>query len=189
MKEICSIIGCSKVPRTRKMCSMHYARYHRHGNPHTALVLLNPSAKQLKELFWSRVRKTESCWLWQGTIQHGGGYGVFYAKGYAHRFSYEIHKGKIPDSLHVLHRCDNPPCVNPAHLFVGTHQDNRNDSVSKKRHSFGEKCYRSKLTRANVLFIRRACLEGESQTVLARQFGIVPSAISHIVRGKNWRLV
>lgn len=85
--------------------------------------------------FWDKVKKTESCWLWIGAINNN--YGCF-NKGNrnmikAHRFSWELAYGEIPKDKFVLHKCDTPRCVNPEHLFLGTHYDNYHDAVSKKR--------------------------------------------------------
>lgn len=91
--------------------------------------------------FWSKVLKTDGCWLWMGA-RHPQGYGNIglpkdengrYPIGKAHRVSWELHNGPIPAGLLVMHRCDNPPCVNPDHLFVGTVGDNVRDSASKGR--------------------------------------------------------
>lgn len=78
----------------------------------------------------------DNCWLWQASIRTSG-YGAFNIGGkncYAHRISYEIHVGEISENLHVLHSCDNRKCVNPKHLFLGTHQDNMLDMKNKGRH-------------------------------------------------------
>ncbi len=86
--------------------------------------------------FWSKVEMIpfHSCWEWTGDMNkaHGKNYGRFNMKK-AHRISYELTYGKIPDGLFVLHKCDNPPCVRPEHLFLGTHLDNMRDKVLKGR--------------------------------------------------------
>lgn len=101
-------------------------------NPSAELLKLNP--KEHKR-FWSKVEKTESCWIWCGA-RHTHGYGSlgFRTKpARAHRMSYEIHKGPIPKGFCVLHKCDIPSCVNPNHLFLGTHTDNMQDRIKKGR--------------------------------------------------------
>jgi hypothetical protein len=86
--------------------------------------------------FWSKVEKSDECWKWTAG-KHNAGYGVFWEKGRfykAHRWSWERERGPIPDGLNLLHKCDNPACVRPDHLFLGTQKDNVNDMVSKGRH-------------------------------------------------------
>lgn len=94
--------------------------------------------------FWMLVliqEDEDSCWPWIGTV-NGGGYGYFKIRPYgnvaAHRFAYELERGIIPDGLEICHRCDNPPCVRPSHLFAATHADNLTDSRNKGR-LFGKK--------------------------------------------------
>lgn len=89
--------------------------------------------------FWSRVEKTDGCWLWRGVpSQKYGSLGINGKNYHAHRVSYEIHHGPIPDGLFVCHRCDVGRCVNPEHLFLGTHQDNMTDLKTKKRKARGD---------------------------------------------------
>ncbi len=87
------------------------------------------------ELFLLKVKITESCWLWLGSVS-GNGYGdLWVGKKHmnAHRYSYTLHKGEIPDGMHILHSCDNRPCVNPDYLSIGTNSDNINDAIKKGR--------------------------------------------------------
>lgn len=101
------------------------------------------SRKSLLERFWSRVNKTTSCWVWTGATTGKVGHGVICTKRdrlaginelmLCHRLSWELANGPIPNGKHVLHHCDNPPCVNPKHLFLGTQADNNRDMFSKGR--------------------------------------------------------
>lgn len=149
------------------------------------------------ERFWSRVSKTEetaACWLWIGS-RLPKGYGRFYPAVkvglYAHRVSWEIANGRpVPEGLHVMHACDNPSCVNPAHLSVGTRSDNMRDAVSKGRakhcERFGEQAPRAKLSNADVSAIKRRLLAGEAQNDVALEFGVTRGAITHIATGRSW---
>jgi hypothetical protein len=135
----CSIEGCEKPLRCKALCDMHYIRMRKHGNPHT-LKVKQLHGLSMTERFWAYVQKTASCWVWTGT-QSDNGYGRIWGKGRhikAHRFSWELHNGPIPEGMHVCHKCDTPACVNPEHLFLGTASDNMRDMVAKGRHSWGE---------------------------------------------------
>lgn len=141
------------------------------------------------ERFWSRVNKSDgvdACWLWTGK-PHKDGYGVFGIgkKLYlAHRVSYEIANREIPSGLNVLHSCDNPPCCNPAHLFLGTQLDNVRDRDQKGRGnpSRGEKNGNAKLTDAQIESIRTQYAQGGiSQYALAREFDIDQPYVCRIV--------
>lgn len=122
---------------------------------------------ELAKRFWPKVEKTEHCWTWSGA-KNRRGYGWLHNGSRttrkpmrAHRASWEIHFGKIPDGLWVLHRCDNPPCVRPDHLFLGTRTDNMRDCAAKGRvstigKSRMERCKRGhEFSEANTLIIKR----------------------------------
>lgn len=131
------------------------------------------------------------CWLWLGwrTAQ---GYGGFEAFGIcrAHRFSYELYVGPIPDGICVLHKCDNPPCVNPNHLFLGTKRNNIIDCVAKGRYPIkrfpGELHPKAKLTDAIVLECRERHLKGETINSLAREYGVTGAGMGDAIRGQSW---
>ena len=104
---------------------------------------LKRTKQQRVETFLSNIEIVDQCWVWAKSRR--GLYGAFVYMGkqvYAHRWSYEIFNGPIPEGFYVLHRCDNPPCVNPMHFFLGTHKDNTQDAIKKGRlklnYSFGE---------------------------------------------------
>lgn len=139
------------------------------------------------------------CWEWNGP-KHSCGYGNIRTKtpdgrqtfARAHRVSLEVFLGyQIARNLHVLHSCDNPPCVNPRHLRTGTDTDNTQDRVSHNRHRsgkpmVGEKNPVSKLTETNVQEIRERLAKGETQTRVGRLYGVSQSAVSKIVTGRAW---
>lgn len=107
---------------------------------------------------------------------------------YAHRHIWRLLNGEIPDKFEVMHTCDNPTCVNPAHLVLGTHRDNMNDMVSKKRDkkATGAQSGKARLSEAAVLAIR-ALPVGMNQQVIAQQYTVTPSTIWHIINNRTWR--
>jgi len=151
--------------------------------------------EEAKARFMSKVDigGSDDCWLWTGTLDKDG-YGVMGVgdrKIRAHRVSWAIHNGPIPEGMCVCHRCDVPGCVNPAHLFLGTQADNMRDMTIKGRSvqhpaSPGEGHPCAKLTEAQVLAIRAECANGATQTRLAERFRISSAAISRIVRREAW---
>lgn len=153
----------------------------------------------LVERFWKAVEKTETCWLWRGARKTFG-YGVIGSGGndstslHAHRVSWEIHHGQIPNGLQVLHRCDVPACVNPDHLFLGTQGDNMRDAVAKGRWvaprtaQSGEGHGSARLTAAQVADIRERYAAGNvTQVALGLEFGIKQGHVSGIILRKAWK--
>ena len=142
--------------------------------------------------FWSKVHVSDpsSCWEWTGAKKFGG-YGEIGHEGKnksAHRLAYEFANGPIPEGLFVCHRCDNPACVNPSHLFVGTQLENALDCVEKGRMPRGNNRAFSKLTDSQVLEIRARYSSGSVyQADLASEYGVSESNISAIVRRVKWK--
>lgn len=139
--------------------------------------------------FWAKVNKTDSCWLWTAALSHGYGAIAWGSRRQmaAHRVAYELEIGSIPTGMEVCHHCDNPPCVNPAHLFIGTHADNMADMAAKGRSPSmaNEKCGKTKLTDVEVDHIRLMAVQGMKQVEIARYFGIHDGHVSRILSGKR----
>jgi hypothetical protein len=149
----------------------------------------------MKRFHEKYVPVTESgCWIWVGANDGRCGYGKIKIQGKmvgAHRVSYELHIDDIPDGMYVLHKCDVPSCVNPDHLFLGTHSENMKDMYLKGRvDRSGEKHYATSLTEENVKEIRRRYAAGGiSQQALATEFGTTRSAVAMMVLRKSWKNV
>lgn len=134
----------------------------------------------------------EACWLWRGTCNVKSGYGVLKCDGVlylAHRLSYVLHYKPIDFTLHVLHDCDNPPCVNPHHLDPGTDQDNHDHMVLRDRQSKGESRPAAKLNDELVRYIRREARLGKTVTSLAAELQVAKSQISDVINRKSWKHV
>lgn len=169
--------------------------------------------------FWPRVAFGDGCWNWTGK-RNGGGYGVVNVEGktpLAHRVAWSLVNGPVPEGQRVLHRCDNPSCVRPDHLFLGTQADNLADMRQKGRAKpgpgakadqaainrprgddhwsrrnpelvrRGERHHKAKMTAEQVIELRRLSSEGWSLARLAERFGIRISTASYIVRRETWR--
>ena len=168
------------------------------GNPSIGRKLCRPCYYKMKRLnridefpiigpedvFLGRVNKTDSCWLWIGT-KNGYGYGIILMPGEkstrAHRYSYELHKGEIPEGMVVMHSCDTPACVNPTHLSLGTRTDNNRDAVKKSRNAFGEKNGHCRLSAEQIKSI---LADTRKQRVIAREYSVTQSHISRIKSGE-----
>lgn len=152
----------------------------------------------LAERFWKYVNKTESCWLWTGSHGNYGFITMTERRGepqqlLAHRASWELHFGTIPDGLWVLHNCpdgDNPLCVNPAHLWLGTAADNSRDMVAKGRNvgNRGEDNGSAKMTWETVRAMRARHAQGDiSFASLGAEFGVHTMTAHSIIRGETWK--
>ena len=147
-------------------------------------------ALAFEKFFLPKIKKTDTCWLWAGSIRPNG-YGLFKFKGKkysAHRFAYELFKNEIPKDMHVCHTCDIRNCVNPDHLWLGTHLDNMRDKSIKGRQVTGEKNGKAKLTETQVLSIREKYATGEyTQPELGKEFNVSLITVSRILNKKAWK--
>lgn len=152
-------------------------------------VVIGRPPKPMAVVFWAYVsiKAPSQCWPWTGAVNVDG-YG---RRGkptvYAHRHSWEIHNGRsLADDECVLHSCDNPSCVNPAHLSVGSKADNNRDRAAKgrSRDQHGERHNMAKLTEADVIEIRQ--LDGESHSRIAQRYGVSQTVVSAIKRRAAW---
>ena len=156
-----------------------------------------PEKVLVDDRFWShvlRVFDVKSCWLWDGSRTEKG-YGRFQVGGRverAHRFAYELASGPIPEGMLVLHKCDNPPCVRPSHLFVGTPSDNTNDMLLRKgrwrrpRTLAGVRNHSARLNDDAVRDARARYADGEAMATLASEHGVSISAMRRAVSGATW---
>ncbi len=138
--------------------------------------------------FWDKVNKTDGCWLWTASRRGRMGYGTIRWSGrqqLTHRISWKIHNGEIPDEMNVLHTCNNPICVNPDHLYIGTQVDNMIDMVRSKRSN-----HNAVLLPRQVMEIRRLYAEGLlNQYELADNYGVTQGMISKIINRRSWSYV
>jgi hypothetical protein len=150
----------------------------------------------LPHRFWSKVDKRggDECWIWEGSIikPYGHGHICITRNGKhefpsAHRVSYLLEHGEVDDDLCVLHHCDNPPCVNPKHLFLGTRTDNFNDCMKKGRWNYsGELNINAKITDNDAMLIIARRKLGERRDFLAAEFGLTPANIYYITSRRTW---
>lgn len=154
---------------------------------------LSPMELRLLRKFLDRTTKSPNCWIWTGGLSKSG-YGQLHAPALgerrAHRVSFILHRGAIPDGLLVLHKCDNPRCVNPAHLFLGTPLDNIRDMIAKGRDDKvkGMRHPAAKLTDGDVKSMRRLYASGrKTQGQLCKMYDISRSHMCYILKRVYWK--
>lgn len=188
--EVCQEDGCGDKVFARCWCVKHYTRWRKYGDPHAVRQQQNHGLT-LNERLDARTRKGPGCWEWTGSRTKAG-YGQLRVGGgprYVHRLSYERHSGKELWPWHVVcHTCDNPKCLNPAHLVLGNQQTNVTDMWEKGRArpgtTRGSQHPRAKLTEDDVRSIRAS---GLSQEGIARKYGLAQSTVQAIISRKTWR--
>jgi hypothetical protein len=188
----CSIPACTTPQRSRGLCRPHYDKARRgYGfQPGQELLRVDANAsldERLRHHGWTVT--ASGCWEWDG-FRMDNGYGQMAVgankKMLATRAAYRAWVGELPDDMAVCHRCDNPPCINPKHFFLGTKADNNADMASKLRVANGERSGRHKLSDAEVEQIRRDyAAGGEGQQSIADRFGVTISTVSVIVNYKS----
>lgn len=190
--RICSVSGCAGKHYGKGFCRKHYLRVRVHGD---SAADLRASQRPLAERFWEKVDRSGDCWTWTA-YRNPAGYGEISLGGrlgaaLAHRIAYELTLHPVPGDLHVLHRCDNPACVRPDHLFLGTHLDNMRDMTAKGRGRQvaagrrGEDNGNVRITDAQVAEIRNRIAAGDSQAAIARAFNVSKTLIHLIKHGKT----
>lgn len=169
------------------------------GLPPVIAAFLFGGIMDYQAMFWAKVQRTDSCWIWTA-CKNDKGYGNLRIRGkgcLAHRVAYQFTFGDIPKGMNVLHKCDNPACVNPNHLWLGTLADNNRDMIAKGRarlgigkgNHFSKPRRGNKLTVENVREIRNRVANGERQQDIADLFGITNSLVSTIASRKRWAIV
>lgn len=187
----CSFSGCDKNHHAKGYCITHYARHRINGDQITRQRWGKDYTSLEDYLNKNHQKEAGGCWVWTGSFSkrnYGfvGNYSLAKKlKIYtAHRLSFMIHKGVIPEGMLVCHACDNPPCINPSHLFLGTHQDNMKDMDSKNRRKVhrGDKSVKAKLTKDEAIYILQN-METISAWELSTKFNVCRQTIQNVWLG------
>ncbi len=185
-RKQCSVDGCNEVSYCRSWCCNHYERWRVHGNPLITTSKVTPGDTP-EERFWARVIKTDTCWIW--TKAKRVGYGILHVEGNlwgAHQYAWFLTYG-YRSKMFILHSCDTPACVNPAHLREGTPADNSQDMTDRGRQAKGGRNGKAKLTEECVLEIKRLLKEGAKMVSIAKKFGVAHPTISNIKHNHCWK--
>lgn len=191
----CSVEGCDKPVDARGWCKKHVTRWYRTGDPLAKKPRppsKSASVEELKARFRTKFDIRGECWIWRPGKNRYGSYHVgkhFEGRRLkpAHQASYLLHVGPT-NGLHVLHKCDNDRCVNPEHLYLGTHQDNMKDRKDRGRsyRASGEANAAAKLTATNVIEMRQLRECGLTYTEIGRRFGVEKSTARRNCLGDSW---
>ena len=189
--KLCCVKMCFKESIALGLCVNHWRRNKLYGSPvaakmHSGMFRGLPAEQRFQMQF----KKTETCWVWTSNRDRYG-YGRFHGAvdgvltKFAHRYSYMLHRGPIPNGMLVCHSCDNPPCVNPDHLFLGSEEDNMRDKIAKGRHvhPFGQDAPRAVLTEEQV---RDILIDPRPHTAIAADYGVKGSTIGSIKQRISW---
>jgi len=192
-KSTCTVDDCERDGIARSLCAKHYDRWRRVGDVIAGPRVRGRAGRTWVEIFDEAPKEVmpNGCIEWRGTLSPYN-YGIVQSKKYgatgAHRVALAQKLGGfIPEGMQACHACDNPPCVNPDHLFAGTDKANTDDMIAKRRHSYGER-HTAKLTEAQVReILTRYAAGGIGRPELAREYGVSPACIQKITERKTWR--
>lgn len=187
-KKMCGVDECMGIYYGRGFCGKHYQRWVDHKNVDH---IRTPRFKSPLEAYEAHVikRGDQDCWSWSGK-KDGMGYGVLRYKPKiwrAHRFSYNQFVNPIPEGLFVCHKCDQPLCTNPKHLFLGTSNENFEDCRKKMRHVMGSRCHNAKITEVEALNIKLLLHNGCKTIHVSNKLSVAYNIVSNIKYGKTWK--
>lgn len=189
-KRMCKSVGCDKPVHAKGLCKVHYNKQLLESKPKPEKAVKPTDGERFNSKF-NRAGDSE-CWEWEALLDRDG-YGIFKvgrrAIG-AHRFARELSNGPIPPGMKVCHACDNPRCVNPAHLFIGTQRENMLDMKLKGRSTRGEANHSSKLSESDIQkMISDYSLGIKNGVQLAKEYNICFSWAYRILRRESWKHV
>ena len=185
----CSILDCGRKHLAHGLCAMHLRRQRLYGDPAT-VQLVQLHGLTFRQRWEAYTPRSDGCWEWTGA-RDSNGYGRLNIDGkpvLAHRLAWQLHRGPITSEDHICHKCDNPPCVNPSHLFKGNAQMNSDDKLKKKRHRYGvskgEAHGHAILTEEQAREIKASAL---SHKACAERFGVSYQTVWEIRKGVSWK--
>jgi len=188
----CSVDGCENETYAKNLCTTHYQRYKKYGTTSEEALRNKTRSMPLKERlqFYSQEVDENDCFIWQGRVGKDG-YGILWWKDYpyrAHRISYELYNGEIPEGKVVCHTCNNKLCVNPDHLYAATQAKNTQDAARDglMAQKTGEDSHVSKLTREQAIEIIKRRKKGEKAEFISKDYGITHWTVYDLMKGKSW---